>query len=400
MRILSVVFNVAGTGTYWRAYQFGASLARRGHAVTLLATAPRARLRLAQTHQAGMRLVEAPDLLPGMLRTGWDGWNVLRRLLWLRGQRFDIIHAYECRPAAIYPAISASRDSQAPLVIDWADWFGSGGSVEERQNPLLRSLLRPVETYFEERFRPSAQGNTVINRVLYQKALALGVNPARLLLLRNGSDPATPLLDRAAARRQLGLPQEALLIGFVGRTYPQDAALMAAAFNRVRQRLPQARLLLVGYFNRPIERWLDDPAAALRSGPISLEEMYPYLSACDLCWLPVSDSGANRGRWPLKLNDYLAVGRPVIATTVGDLPEVVASGGFGRAVPPEPDALAQAALALLADRAELERLGRAARLAAETIYRWDHLADDLEAFYRRLLEPQGRPLTRAEEGAA
>jgi glycosyltransferase involved in cell wall biosynthesis len=55
-----------------------------------------------------------------------------------------------------------------------------------------------------------------------------------------------------------------------------------------------------------------------RTGPLAYDQINPYLSACDVCWLPLCDSGANRGRFPFKLGDYMAVGKPVVATAVGD----------------------------------------------------------------------------------
>lgn len=383
MRILLIVFNLVGQGTYWRAYHLGRELAARGHAVTLLATARAARLRFRERVEAGVHVVEAPDLTSGALRSGWDPWAALRRIGWLTGRTFDIVHAFEARPVVLAPALAAQRRG-ARLMMDWCDWFGRGGSVEERPNPLMRAVLRPVETFFEERFRTRAAGTTVINTFLGARAAALGVSAETITLIRNGSDTSIPVLDRAAARAQVGLAGPAPLIGFVGGTYARDAALMAAALNHVHRARPEARLLLVGYFNRPIEAALDQPERVVRTGPLATGQLYPFLAACDVCWLPLSDTGANRGRWPLKLNDYMTVARPVVATGVGDLAEVVPQFQLGVAAPPEPGAFAAATLALLADPAEQARLGQAARRAAEGEFSWRRQADYLEAAYRRI----------------
>lgn len=380
-----IVFNQTGRGTYWRALNFARVLARQGHAVTLLATSPGSRLRLVERPLEGLRLVEAPDLLGGALRSGWDPWNSLRRIGWLDGQAFDIVHGFECRPVVIYPALAAAR-REAALVLDWCDWFGRGGSVEERPNPLVRAALRPVETYFEEHFRTQAAGTTVINSTLKEKALRLGVPPASIRLIRNGSDLSVAPIAQAEARLRLGLAAETPLVGFVGGAYTQDARLMAAAFNRLHASLPAARLLLVGYFNRPIEQWIDRPEAVLRSGPLrSSAEVFAHLAACDLFWLPLCDSGANRGRWPYKLNDYLAAGRPVVASAVGDLAEIVPQYGFGVTAGPDPGEFAGLSRALLDDPARRQALGQAARQTAEQVFNWDRLTGDLLDLYRQAL---------------
>jgi glycosyltransferase involved in cell wall biosynthesis len=384
LRILMIVFNQAGRGTFWRAYYFGRSLAARGHSVTLLATSPDARLRLSERQVEGLRLVLAPDLLPGPLRSGWDLWNIARRLGWMAGRKFDIVHAFEARPAVLIPALVA-QSSGARLVMDWCDWFGRGGSVEERPSRLIRLALGPIETFFEEHFRIRADASTVINRVLYKKAQALGVDPRSILLLRNGTKTDVPELTRVSAREQVGLPVQGAILGYVGGSYQRDAELMAGALEIVSRAKPDVRLLLAGYFNRDIEVLLTDPTSVIRTGPIQVDQLYTFLSACDVCWLPLRDTGANRGRWPLKLSDYMAVGRPVVATDVGDLAEIVGRHELGVITRDNPDDFAAATLALLANPIRQQALGQSARRAAEEVFNWDRLTDDLEQHYLSVL---------------
>ncbi len=386
VRILLIVFNVVGQGTYWRAFHLGCELASRGHAVTLLATARAARVRFHEQVEAGVRVVEAPDMMSGSLRSGWDPWAVLCRVGWLAGRAFDLVHAFEARPVALAPALVAQRGG-ARLVMDWCDWLGRGGSVEERPSPLIRAVLRPVETFFEERFRRRADATTVINTVLAQRARALGVSAETITLIRNGSNVVVQPVDVRTARAQVGMPLDLPVIGFAGGTYLRDAALMAAALNAVHKVRPEVQLLLVGYFNRNIEAWLDYPRAVVRTGRIAMDAIYTHLAACDLCWLPLSNTGANRGRWPLKLNDYMAAACPVVATGVGDLASVVPQHQVGIIAPDDPQGFATATLALLDDPTLRASLGQAARRAAEGEFSWRYQADLLEAVYRRVISP-------------
>ena len=384
LRVLLIVFNQTGKGTYWRAFHFGRTLATRCHRVTLIATAPRARWRVTEVEVDGVHLVEMPDLLAGSLRSGWDIWALARRLAWLRGRRFDIVHAFEARPTVVYPALAAQH-AGAKLIMDWCDWFGRGGSVEERPNPLVRAVLRPVETYFEERFRTRAAGTTVINRFLGRRAEALGVPRDSILLLRNGCNTSVPPMDPQAARRAAGLLEGGPIVGYIGGIYPRDAELMARAFRRVRLVRPAARLLLVGYFNRDIERLLGGAEGLIRTGPVATELIAPYLSAAEVCWLPLCDSGANRGRWPMKLGDYMAVGRPTVTTNVGDLAEVVEGHGMGVVTRPAPDDFAAATVALLGDEERQRAMGHAARRAAEGEFSWERLTGGLEQHYSHVM---------------
>lgn len=385
LRIVLIVYNQIGKGTYWRAFHFGRVLATRGHTVTLMAMSPRSRWHWIEGMVDGVQLVETPDLLSGSLRSGWDAWDALRRIQWLHGRSFDVVHAFEARPVVLLPALVAQRHG-AKLVMDWCDWFGQGGSVEERSNPIVKVLLRPVETFFEDRFRVRADGTTVINTFLRERAIKLGVRPESILLIRNGSDTSRVPLGKLEARQTLGLPIAAPLIGYVGGIFIRDARLMASAFNYVQRMIPSVRLVLVGYFNRRIEALMDDPSAVVRTGPMTSEQVYQYLAACDLGWLPLCDSGANRGRWPFKLNDYMTVGRPVVATCVGDLVNVIPQYQLGVVARDDAYDFAVRTLELLGDIDRRETMGRAARQAAEDVFNWERLVDGLETFYQQVLD--------------
>jgi glycosyltransferase involved in cell wall biosynthesis len=337
--------------------------------------------------KAGVTLVATPDLLWGPLRSGWDPANVIARIRWSRGPAFDLVHAFEARPTAIFPALYLQRRQQIPMVLDWCDWFGRGGSVEERPNPLVRAVLRPVETFFEERFRTAAQGTTVINSTLRQRALELGVKAETILQLPNGSNIAEIRPHpRVEARQKLGIDRDVLLIGYIGAIFRRDAVLMAEAFNRIIAQEPAARLMLAGYFNVDLEAMVDKPASIWRTGKLAYADLETYLAACDVCWLPLRDSGANRGRYPLKVNDYMAAGRPVVATAVGDLSDLVRRGQFGLVTPDRPAALADAVLSLLRAPEQRQKMGRLARHMAETELTWEQMSARLATFYQQLLK--------------
>lgn len=384
--ILMLNLNRQGKGTYWRALGFARELVVLGHEVTLLAIgSPPRRRSFRQQWQDGVRIVTSPDLHPN---SGYDPWDTLLRVRWLRDERFDLVHAFENRPVVIGPALYLQRRDRVPLIVDWCDWFGAGGSVERRPNPLLRTLLRPVETFFEEHFRPGAQGHTVINSVLREKALALGIPEERILNLPNGASVSQiQPQEKETARARLGLSPTAKIVVYTGAIFVDDARLMAEAFAHLHAAVPETRLLLVGYNNVEVEAWIGpEREHVIRTGPVPFSQLVAYVAAADAGWLPLRDTGANRGRFPMKLHDFIAAGRPVIATDVGDLGRVVRTQGLGVATPPDAASLARAAQELLEDEARLRQIGDHARRVAEEKYAWPILTRKLDAFYRQFLD--------------
>jgi glycosyltransferase involved in cell wall biosynthesis len=386
VRIAMLVLNEVGRGTYWRAFHLARCLVERGHRVTLIAMARQRSARFAFTYVAGVSVVAAPDLLWGALRSGWDPYSTLLRTLLLRSTHYDLVHAFECRPSVLVPALATRQRRGTRLVMDWCDWFGAGGSVEERPNRVLRAVLRPVESFFEERFRHYADGTTVICSTLRAKALALGVAEDRLLDLRDGADVAGIRPgERALARAKLGMAAQGPIVVYLGQIFPRDAALMADAFRQLRSMRPDATLLLIGHVNQPIEALLGSSAGILRTGAVDYAAISTYLAASDLCWLPLCDSGANRGRWPLKLNDYMAAGRATVATAVGDVAEVMAHYPVGLLVAPDAVMIAEASCRLLTDGLLRERCEELGRAVAEQVFDWRLRAAELEQFYRKVL---------------
>jgi len=387
MRVILLNHNVARHGgTFWRVLEIGNALVRAGHEPTIVTTSPRARWQISRTSQLRCEIIEMPALLPGGMRSGFDPVDVARRVHWSAmsaiGQ-VDVIHAFDCRPNVILPALLLRRRTKAALVIDWADWWGRGGTIDERHlNPLVRNTVRPIETYFEEAFRTSADATTVISTALAKRAQSLGVKPESITLLPQGCNPEeiTPQ-EMTSSRRACGLPEGAPILGYLGALLRKDADLLMTLFVQVRERLPDARLLLIG---NP-RTHLPARDGIIEVGFVSQERLPTYLGSCNLFLLPLTESIANAARWPSKINSYFASGRPVVACPVGDVATTVTRWDAGRLGRPSDGSFQQACYELLADPVEATRLGHNARRLAETTLSWSHIVQQLLLVYASAL---------------
>ena len=364
-------------GAYFRARGLAKPLVRRGHRVTVLAIHPTERRRMIEGEIDGFHVVESPDLLPGMGRSGWDPWDTFVRTRWLRRQSFDIIHTIDTRPAVCLPALFARRAAGAKWVADWTDWWGRGGATQERKNRAVNAVMGPVEQFFEEKPRPRADGTVVISRALGERAEGLGIPRSSQLLLPPGADPDDiRRTSIAEARAALDLPDEGPMLAYLGNIYPRDADLL---FETVRRLEKPATLLLVGESGVEVPLDLQDRVRAL--GRLPFDAMLDHLSAANVLVLPLSDSVANRGRWPSKINEYVAVGRPSVVCDVGDVADLVRDHDIGLVVPPRPDEFAAAIDELLAEPDRAAAMGDRARELALGDYSQDAVGEKLESYY-------------------
>jgi glycosyltransferase involved in cell wall biosynthesis len=395
VRILFLNHNRAWQGGFFRAYHWGRYLARVGHAVTVLTISESNRWAFEIEEREGIKLIKTPDLLAGKFRSGWDMWDTLRRVGYVMHERFEIVHSVDSRPVCIFPGLVAKQWKGAKLVIDWGDWWGHGGTARERSTSRMERLLEPIETFFEEGFRCFGDGSVVLTSALERRAVALGVPGDRIVRVPHGADIERVCpLNKAQARVAIGIDSGARVVGYVGSIFPRDADLLARAFGIVQRSEPRTRLLLIGNCNVRVPEPLMNEGAVFRTGPVSYELLQQYIAACDVMLLPLRDSIANRGRWPSKIGDYLAAGRPVIASRVGDVANLIEEGHCGLLSDDTPENFASKVLHLLADRNLLAEMADCARMTAETKLDWNLLAKQLEGFYQRIadsVETQPRP---------
>jgi glycosyltransferase involved in cell wall biosynthesis len=176
-------------------------------------------------------------------------------------------------------------------------------------------------------------------------------------------------------------------IGVIARLAPQKGhRILFDALPAVLERVPELRVRVVGH--EELSTVAELRAYAASRGVAERvcfegfrDDVATVLRELDLFVLPSLWEG-----FGLVLLEAMAAGRPVVATNVGPIPEVVADGETGLLVPPgRPEALAEAIVRVLTDRPLAERLGRAGRARAEREFGLDRMVDRTDALYRQLL---------------
>lgn len=204
---------------------------------------------------------------------------------------------------------------------------------------------------------PRAERVVAVSRPLAERARELGVAPERIDLVRNGVDRKTFVpRDRAEARRTLGVPLDVPIVLYVGHvTEPKGAFDLVRSYAVAGPRQRGSRLVLVGDGSgvsecRALAEKLGVPATFMGARPH--DEVAVWLAACDVLALPSWNEGM-----PNVVIEALASGRPVVASRVGGIPDVVDSEVLGALVPPrDPRALSRALEDVLGRPHDAERI--------------------------------------------
>ena len=224
------------------------------------------------------------------------------------------------------------------------------------------------------------------------------VDPRKVVELPNAVDVSRFRPDpvtRASVRSWLGLGDRDPLVLFVGNFFPwHDVETLLQAFAFVLAALPNARLLLVGDGARREAMMRRADALGLQSavrftGIVAHGDVPRFTAAADVAVVPYPVMSQEMWMSPLKLFEYMASGRAIVASSVGQINTVIEDGVNGLLVPPgDVTALARALTSVVQDSVLRTRLGVKARQDAVRCYGWDAYLSRLEAVFSAAIARQ------------
>lgn len=362
-------------------------LSRRGHEVTVLdypilrphwPAEPFVAKR--QEHANAARIY--PDARIRLVTPGTLSPAPLARPTSVLSHHAELVRLFRSRPPDVVvsyalstglPALRLARRHAVPYVFHVIDALHA--IVPSR-------ALQPVARAVERRLFAAADEVIVINDHLRDYAVRMGADPAHARVLRTGVDLQRfdPAADGTPERAALGIAPDDTVLFFMGWLY--DFSGLLAVADALRSAPPGVRLLVAG------DGDLYDTLCALRdstlgerlimAGRVPYERIPGLLAAADVPLLPFERVPATEHIVPIKLYEYMAGGKPVVASP---LPGVRRDIGEGNGVVYAPAAeQVQAALDALPHAAEL---GARARAFVEAHCDWETITDEFEAILLR-----------------
>lgn len=217
-----------------------------------------------------------------------------------------------------------------------------------------------------------------------------GVDGRKIVIIPNGVnvEQFSKTADSAAIRAQLAIHPDAPVIMFVGGfQFWHGLDRLLESFAQVLKDTPLAQLVLVG--DGPARASVEQQAQQLGivnnlhiTGMVAHTRVPELLTIADVVTIPYPRLPKEMWFSPLKLYEYMAAGKTIVASAEGQIQEVIENGRNGLLVPPgDVDSLAQAIIHLLHNPAERAQLGRNARQQAVERHSWDgHIQQLVETY--------------------
>lgn len=282
---------------------------------------------------------------------------------------FDLIDAHYVYPDG-FAAVMLAKRLNIPVVV-------SARGTDINLFPSFRTI-RPMIRWTLQ----NCNGIISVSSALKTIMVGLGAPEERIAVIGNGVDiQRFRLMDRRCARRQLKLPEDArILVCVASLREAKGQQHLVSAVARIVSRYPGLKLYLIGEgpYRQNLEELRDRLGLqehVVLTGNRSNEEIPLWFNAADVSLLASAREG-----WPNVVLESLACGTPVVATRVGEVPEILASPELGIIAEPDAASFADAIETALDKTCNREALSRYAGRRP-----WSKVAAEVAAHFQTVV---------------
>jgi glycosyltransferase involved in cell wall biosynthesis len=274
------------------------------------------------------------------------------------------------------------RNTQIPLIYY---------SIDIDHQLIPYRFLRPLGKFLESRNIQKADFVLSINEGLREYTLRMGAVEERTAVIRAGIDPVRynpDAVDGSHIRQQYGMQEDDFLLLFMGWLYQfsglQEVATELAKISRDH---PEMKMLVVGDGDaygdlKKIQKDLHLNGQLILAGKQPFDTIPAFIAAADVCILPAHDNAIMHDIVPIKMYEYMAMRKPVIATRLyGIMKEF--SDDNGVLYVGDPAETVARAIALKASGAVRAEGVKARRFVEKST--WDAVVDEFETTLGRFI---------------
>lgn len=392
MRVSYFYYVYNSAGPLVQIHEFAKAFRSLGHEITLHAEDPKPKSSATEKLRAVLKRYTAPYLHElNTLRKNGSYYRRASRVV--SAEKPDLILAryklYHLAPAFV------ARRFNLPFVV----WIDAPGAYEQRHYLRKFFQIPGLAEYLERTIVSMADRAMVVSEEIKKYLSHRPLLDGRIEVVPNGVDTEKfhPALDGRDIRRRFPF-EDAVIFGFVGSFSPWHGMERLKFLLESGLKLhSRACFLLVGDGPRrpELEAFIAakgwDKSRIQFSGHIPHAEVPRYIAAMDVCLLPYDQEMEGFYFSPLKLFEYLACGKPVLASGIGQIRQVIQEGvnGLLDSAHTSEDTLRQ--LKKLIENPDLRRrLGENARQTVLSQYTWYQTARKIEQIFESVLRDHSK----------
>ncbi len=318
-----------------RAFPMAAELVKRGHEVTIFVI-PYDNLTYSgkEWWSEGVHVVNAV-----LSKSGFIGfpWAITRLVQSVRTFEPNIVHVFKPKGFAGAVAELLIRTPDYPVVIDCDDWEGWGGWNEVRTYPwAVKQFIAWQERHLIKR----ARSVSVASRVLFSRAVEMRGASAGVVYLPNclsarqlAEIDKVRDIDRASLLTELGLPLRNIIL-YVGHFDAADDVMFFAQAGSEAAQKEDAIIVFAGsgeQLTAVREFFTHRPEVDARFfGEVTYDIYLKLLAVSTIAAFPYPDNPIYRAKCSVRIVEFMAMGKPVVTTNIGQNVEYIADGVDGR----------------------------------------------------------------------
>jgi glycosyltransferase involved in cell wall biosynthesis len=294
---------------------------------------------------------------------------------------------YERYSLFSWTGLALKRKWKIPHFVEFND-----PGIETRNKYFGRSMLEPVSNILFSQIVSEAGAIIAVSRSVASKLVLRGVDEKKIHIVPNGVSPDSfnaARCDPDEIRMKYGL-QDDLVIGFVGGMAPWHGVnFLVEAAREILATQPKSRFLIVGGGENSVSE-IQKTASAdgvldrfIFTGWIKHEQVASHLAVMDIVIAPYSPMESNSIYFsPLKVFEYMAMGKPVVASRIDQLAEIFQDGNEIMLIEPgNVKELTGAILKLASDPKRGQEMGLNAQKKVLDTYTWEKTVTKIISIY-------------------
>ncbi len=281
--------------------------------------------------------------------------------------------------------VVAGAITKTPVFVDFTDLYSD---IARYESPIMARLLASIERMVAHRATKVVAVTDRMRDVL----ISMGVETSRTIVIPDGTDEKMfhPGIDGSQIRRQYGLGHAPVLIFHGDIKYSDGVDILLPAFHEALERIPSAKLLVVGggpevpRLSQLVRDW-GMSSAVIFTGWVPHSQVPQYIAAADIGVMPLRATLQTNCYLSFKLFEYWSMGKPVVVSGVESISTIARNNDSAIVVRPDDvRSLSDALTKALEDPESLKYMGENGRKLVETTYNWDRLMGQESNLYTRI----------------